>query len=72
MPDTTTPGPIEEAILEEIADRENLTDAPASQPEVRKRGKDEWRGDLPSQAEGDRDTVEDDLFEKGLDDNETN
>lgn len=45
---------------------DNLTDAPASQPEVPKRWKDDVNSDeKPSQAEGERETVEADLNEKG-------
>jgi len=41
---------------------DNLTDAPASQPEVTKRWKDDVNSDeKPSQAEGDRETIEADL-----------
>ena len=45
---------------------DNLTDAPASQPEVPKEWKDDVNSDQkPSQAEGERETVEADLNQRG-------
>ena len=50
---------------------DNLTDAPASQPEVTKRWKEDVTSDQkPSQAEGDRETVEADLEQKGYENND--
>ncbi len=46
-------------------DKDDLYDAPSSQPEVLHEGEIQ-PDEPPSQAEGDRDTIEEDLREKGL------
>ena len=51
-------------------DRDDLYDVPASEPERPYSEETDYQEEPPSQAEGDRETIEADLKDKGLEEDE--